>query len=378
VIHRFVRSEDTGGNKMGKTVSAMLSGMCMAMMALGPASAQPAAPGGSLGKAPSCTPPPAAPRPPAAAPAGGPPPAPPPRAKLPITAIPGVIASNVGWTKVWQHESNSADGLIPDQDGNVLMAQEDYDTVLRLHPDGSTDVAVAGAKGIGAVSIDRQGRLYGAHRTERPKSVKPDKDQIMNAIRILTPSEQVIGQAWAGNAPAERPNDLIADNHGGVWFTAVCLYYASPTGVTTVAENLNTNGINLSPDEKTLYVTNGPAIVAFDVKGPGKLANRRDFARLQAGGSGDGMAVDSAGRLYVSSGPGVQVFDKTGQYLGLIPTPRDVISVTIAGPDRKTLFVSGAGAEDDKGQPIKAGPQDWAATVYKIPLLAQGIKGHAK
>jgi sugar lactone lactonase YvrE len=74
----------------------------------------------------------------------------------------------------------------------------------------------------------------------------------------------------------------------------------------------------------------------------------------------------------------VQVIDKTGQYLGLIPTPRAVISVTIAGPDRKSLYVSGAGAEDDKGQPIKAGPQDWAATVYRIPLLATGLKDHAK
>jgi gluconolactonase len=148
--------------------------------------------------------------------------------------------------------------------------------------------------------------------------------------------------------------------------------------VTTAAENLNANGINLSPDERTLYVTNGPKIVAFDVEGPGKLANRRDFATLQAGGAGDGMAVDSGGRLYVRSGPGVQVFDKTGRYLGLIPTPRDVISVTIAGPDRRTLYVSGAGAEDEKGRSIKAGPQDWAATVYRIPLLAQGIRGHAK
>jgi gluconolactonase len=343
------------------------------MLGLAPAFAQPATPAQGLAKAPSCTPPPQPPRP-----AGARPATPPPRPKLPITAIPGVIAGDVSWTKVWQEAGNSADGLIPDKDGNVLMAQEDYDTVLRLHPDGATDVAVKDAKGIGSVSVDRQGRLYGAHRTERVGSTKPDKDQIMNAIRILTPRQQVIGQAWAGNANAERPNDLIADNHGGAWFTAVCLYYASPTGVTTVAQDLNTNGINLSPDEKTLYVTNGPTIVAFDVKGPGKLANRRDFATLQAGGSGDGMAVDSQGRLYVSSNPGVQVFDKTGHYLGLIPTPRGVISITIAGPDRRTLYMAGGGAEDDKGQPIKQGPQQTAATVYKIPLLAQGVKGHAK
>ncbi|HEY4029710.1 MAG TPA: SMP-30/gluconolactonase/LRE family protein [Caulobacteraceae bacterium] len=362
---------------MGKALSVIASGICTGALLLGQASAQPAAPASAptpvpgLGKAPACTPPPPA-QPPGAAPPAQP------RRDLPVTAIAGVIAGGQAWKKLWQQAGNGADGLIPDQDGNVLMAQEDSDTVLRLMPDGTTSVAVADAKGIGAVSMDRQGRLYGAHRTERPGSTKADRDQIFNAIRILTPAQQVIGQAWAGGAPAERPNDVIADNRGGAWFTAVCLYHASPRGVTTVADNLNANGVDLSPDEKTLYVTNGPTIVAFDVKGPGKLVNRRDFATLQAGGSGDGMAVDTAGRLYVSSGPGVQVFDKTGRYLGLIPSPRAVISITIAGPDRQTLYMAGSGADDDQGKPIRVGPQQTAATVYAIPLLAQGLKGHAK
>jgi gluconolactonase len=352
----------------------MVSGVCAAALLLGgaPAMAQTAGMTPALGSPPTCAQPPAPARP------AGPPPAAAPRPDLPITAIPGVIAAGAAWTKVWQAPGNSSDGLIPDPDGNVLMAQEDYDTVLRLHPDGTTDVAVKDAKGIGAISVDRQGRLYGAHRTERPGSTKPDREQITNAIRILTPSQQVIGKAWCGNANAERPNDVVADNNGGAYFTGVNLYYASPQGVTTVADNLNTNGINFSPDDKTLYVTNGPTVVAFDVTGPGVLANRHDFAHLDAGGGGDGMAVDSEGRLYVSSGPGVQVFDKAGKYLGLIPSPRGVISITIAGPDRKTLYMAGSGADDASGQPIRQGPQNTAATVYAVPLLAQGLKGHAK
>jgi gluconolactonase len=350
---------------MPRTAVSTVLGICaVVLLPAGAASAQ------ALGKAPSCT----APAP--AQPLAGPPPA---FARdLPITAIPGVIAAGVSWTKVWQQAGNSADGLIPDKDGNVLMAQEDYDTVLRLMPDGKTSVAVPDAKGLGSLSIDRQGRLYGAHRTERPGSTKPDVATIMNAITILTPKQQIVGQAWDGHAAAERPNDLITDNQGGAYFTAVCLYYASPKGVTTVAENLNTNGIDLSPDDKTLYVTNGPTVVAFDVQGPGVLGNRRDFAHLDAGGGGDGLAVDQAGRLYVSSGPGVQVFDKAGKYLGLIPSPRAVISITIAGPDRKTLYMAGSGADDANGQPIKQGPQQTAATVYAVPLLSQGLKGHAK
>src|SRR5580700_945540 len=94
---------------------------------------------------------------------------------LAITAIPGVVAAGGTWTKVWQAGGNSADGIIPDKDGSVLVAQEDYDAVLKIDENGKSSVSVANAKGIGALSMDRQGRLYGAHRTERPGSTKPGR-----------------------------------------------------------------------------------------------------------------------------------------------------------------------------------------------------------
>jgi gluconolactonase len=296
-----------------------------------------------------------------------------------ISAIPGVVAAGGRWTKVWQAAGNSADGILPDKDGSVLVAQEDYDTVLKIDENGKSTVFVANAKGIGSLSMDRQGRLYGAHRTERPGSTKPDKESIVNAITILAPERKTVAASWADGTPLTvRPNDLLADGTGGAYFTVGCLYYAGPKGVTVMADNIRTNGIAFGPDDKTLYVTNGDTLVAFDVEGPGMLANRRDFAKLLPGSMGDGTAVDSEGRLYVSSNLGVQVIDKTGKYLGVIPTPRDAISVAFAGPNKKTLFFVGSGADDDNGQPIRQGPQQTAATIYKLPVIAQGLKDRAK
>ncbi len=198
---------------------------------------------------------------------------------LTINAIPGVVAAGGRWSKVWQQAGNSADGIIPLKDGSVLVAQEDYDTVLKIDKDGKTSVHVANANGIGSISMDRKGRLYGAHRTERQGSTKPDRDSIVNAITLLAPERKTIADKWSdGSTLTVRPNDLTADNQGGAYFTSGCLYYASPKGVTVAAENLRTNGIVFSPDEKTLYVTNGGTLVAFDVSGPGMLTNRRDFA----------------------------------------------------------------------------------------------------
>jgi gluconolactonase len=339
------------------SASAFLLGQALAQSAGCIPSSQPVAPGAG-GRAPAA---PTAPR------------------NLAITAIPGVVAAGGQWTKIWQAGGNSADGIIPDKDGSVLVAQEDFDTVLKIDANGKASVAVANAKGIGSISMDRDGRLYGAHRTERAGSTKPDPASIVNAITMLAPERKTIADKWAdGMQLTVRPNDLTADGTGGVYFTVGCLYYAGPKGFTVAAENLRTNGIVFSPDRKTLYVTNGGALVAFEVTAPGMLTNRRDFAMLPAGSNGDGMVVDSEGRLYVTANPGVQVFDKAGKYLGLIPTPRGIISVTFAGADRKTLYVVGSGADDEKGQAIREGPQQTAATIYKLPVIAQGLKGGAK
>jgi gluconolactonase len=149
--------------------------------------------------------------------------------------------------------------------------------------------------------------------------------------------------------------------------------------VTSLGDNIRSNGIMLSPDEKTLYVTNGGSILAFDIQPDGAVVNRRDFAKLD-GGNGDGMAVDAAGRLYVTSAPGVQVFNPDGKHLGTIPAPRNPISVAFSGPDKKTLYIVGSGAlgPDGKEFTTPAGVRNNAKTIYKIPVIAEGFKGRAK
>src|SRR5207253_478632 len=102
--------------------------------------------------------------------------------------------------------------------------------------------------------------------------------------------------------------------------------------------------------------------------------------KLEGGGNGDGMAIDAAGRLYVTSQSGVQVLDRNGAYLGLIPTPRAAISAAFAGPDKKTLYIVGSGARGPDGQELTTPPgvRNNAKTIFKIATLAQGYRGRAK
>jgi gluconolactonase len=296
-----------------------------------------------------------------------------------ITEIPGVIAGGAKWTLAWQGTDN-ADGIAGTADGALLFAQEQPSRISKLDRNGKVSIYLEDTHGAGAVAIDSRGRILTVQRTCTDPGGKPAQCTEPTAVAVLAPERKRLAESFEGKSLG-RLNDLAVDKKGGVYFNGTGTYYLNPTGqVSNVGENIRTNGITLSPDEKTLYVTNGGVIVAFDVQPDGTVKNQRDFGKLEAGGSGDGMVVDSAGRLYVTYAPGVQVLSPEGKFLGLIPTPRNAISVAFAGPDKKTLYIVGSGAlgPDGKEFATPAGVRNNAKTIYRIAMLAQGFQGRAK
>jgi gluconolactonase len=168
-------------------------------------------------------------------------------------------------------------------------------------------------------------------------------------------------------------NDLVADSRGGVYLsiTGAGVFYADAKGVMSkYGEVPQANGIILSGDEKTLYVTNGGVVLAFDVNADGSLTNQREFGKLQGGQAGDGSAIDTEGRLYVATGASVDVFSPKGQFLGSIRGPQGLHGTAFGGPDKKTLF--GIVFYGDWGTPSARN------RIIAIPTLAQGYTGRAK
>jgi len=297
--------------------------------------------------------PPKGPGPAPAKAAGGGPPSP---REYTVTEIPGVIAGGQRWKEVWQGEGNNADGIIATSDGGILLAQNDSSKVVKLDKDGKTTDVYTGLNTSGSVGMSSKGgALFVVNRG------------LHESIMQLAPQRKTLADKFNGD-PLDCLggvlNDLTADSKGGVYFTAGVVFHADAKGnVTRYGDNINTNGIMLSSDEKHLYVTNNSSLVVFDVQKDGSLANQREFAKFEGGG-GDGSTFDAAGRFYVTSGAGIQVIGPDGKNLGVIPVPRGVISVTISGPDRKTLYA----VNNDQRN-------DWIIT---IPLIAQGPKGRGK
>ena len=315
-----------------------------------------------------------------------------PEAQVDIAAIPGVVSGDAQWTKFWEGPM-IVDGMTADADGNVLFAQEQSNSIIKVWPDGKWWVQWPFVHGAGAVSIDAQGRTFAADRSCTDPGLGWGANcTVLPRIVQLTPERKVIADKFADGSTLGRINDLAADGLGGAYYTQGGLFHAKADGtVDTIVAAGNpqqggvfTNGLVLSPDGKTLYVTNRTTILAFDVGADGALSNRRDFATLQGEpqGSfgGDVLPVDAEGRLYVTGGAGIYVFDTGGKQLGIIPTPRRAITATFAGPDRKTLYIGTLGANTPTGEnwTTPQGVRNIAATIYGVDTLASGPAKRAK
>jgi gluconolactonase len=259
-------------------------------------------------------------------------------------AIPGVVAAGVTPELVSEAFDNT-EGPLGMPDGGLLFSDTNAGRTYRLAPDGKIAVYRENTDRGNGIAMYRDGTLVWAE--ERRLSWK---NQANGGYSSITPGFRLF-----------QPNDLIMDSKGGIYFTdpgprpvvpnlKVNVYYLGPYTRTPIVVDDSVgrpNGVQLSNDERTLYVANtiGTAVLAYDVQPDGTLKNKRPFAGqlgIPAGmdGFGDGMAIDTEDRLYVASLNGVQIFDKTGKYLGVIKVPRQPSNVAFAGPNKSTLYIT--------------------------------------
>src|SRR5262249_23880489 len=153
------------------------------------------------------------------------------------------------------------------------------------------------------------------------------------------------------------PDDVIVRSDGTIYFTdgefpptgtfsltPLPVYQLPPGGEALVNGGTvnGPNGVELSPDEKTLYVDadyDGSG-VKFDVAADGTL---KKGATLATGLSGpDSLCLDADGNLYVGVSTGLQVLRPDGSKVKIIPvmSAQGVTNCTFGGDDGKTLYIT--------------------------------------
>ena len=195
--------------------------------------------------------------------------------------------------------TNNIEGPAFDKNGNLYVVNFQKDgTIGLVKADGSAELFITLPEGstANAIQFDSKGNMYLADFTGH------------NVLMVNMKTKKV--EVYVHNDSFNQPNDICInkkdqlfasdpnwkDGSGKLWRID-----KGGKAVLLMDQMGTTNGIALSPDEKTLYVNESKQrkIWSFAVDKKGNLSNKTLFAEFQDFGF-DGMKCDNQGNLYVS------------------------------------------------------------------------------
>jgi gluconolactonase len=236
--------------------------------------------------------------------------------------------------------------LFSDIPGNRIIKWSDSDGISTfLEPILAPDANTGAEGGSNGLTLDGTGRLR---------------------IAVLNEdmTRSTLADSYGGNRFAS-PNDVVVHSDGSLYFTDPS--YGLPEGdldpqkqmtwngvyrltrngqVQLLTHQTMPNGLALSPDEKTLYVTNSlpteRTLTAYPVLDGGTLGEGvllLDMNEHPESGSPDGIKVDNAGNIWMTGPDGVWAIGADGEHLGTI-APDERPANLAFGNDGKTLYMT--------------------------------------
>lgn len=230
---------------------------------------------------------------------------------------------------------NYKDGIL-----YVVNYQKDG-TIGAVKPNGEVELYVTLPEGsiANAIQFDKNGNMllpdFKAHNI-----LKVDKKT--KAVTVYSHTDQF-----------NQPNDICISKKGHLfvsdpnWKEATGQIWRIDTNGKPILlkdKMGTTNGIELSPDEKILYVNESiqRKIWKFDVDTKGNIGNQQLFAEVPDFGF-DGMKCDSKGNLYVTRwGKGtIVIYSPEGKQLREVEMKgKKTSNLNFGGKDKKTCYVT--------------------------------------
>jgi len=261
------------------------------------------------------------------------------------------------------------EGPTVDRDGNVYFTEMVSQRIMKLTPKGVLSTFRERSNNANGLLIDPQGRLVTCEGAESERTgVRLTFEPQITRTDLSTGTMEVLADNYQGK-PFVGPNDVTIDGKGRLYFTDLpggAVYRIDGSGqlarILAAADIQRPNGIQISPDDTTLYLieanrAEGGArmIRGYDLRSDGTVANMRVHYNFYPGRSADGMSIDTLGNLYASAGmnqlrgssetldtkTGVYVISPQGKLLNFIPIQEDFITNNaFGGSDMKTLYVT--------------------------------------
>ena len=218
--------------------------------------------------------------------------------------------------------------------------------VMTLNLDGNTETIVEMQNYPSGLGWDLQGRLLIVSMQDR-RLLRLDPDGLTEVADI-------------SDLATYHCNDMVIDKHGNAYignfgydittnapFKSAEIILVTPDGQARIVANNMAfpNGTVITPNSRTLIVgeTIGACLTAFDIENDGSLINRRIWAHLRRGAIPDGICLDSEGGIWVASPStsevlrvleGGEVSDRIK-----IQDENSAYACMLGGPSRKKLFI---------------------------------------
>lgn len=261
------------------------------------------------------------------------------------------------------------EGPAVDREGNVYFSEMVSQRIMKLSVSGVLSTFRERSNNANGLLIDPQGRLVACEGAESQRTgVTVKFKPRITRTDLRTGKMEVLADNYQGK-PFVGPNDVTIDGKNRLYFTDLtggAVYRIDGPGQLTrilaAPDIQRPNGIQISPDDETLYLieANGAVggarmIRAYDLRADGTVSNMRVHYNFYPGRSADGMSIDTQGNLYAAAGmnqlrgtsetldtkTGVYVISPQGKLLKFIPIVEDFITNNaFGGPDMKTLYVT--------------------------------------
>lgn len=237
-----------------------------------------------------------------------------------------------------------ADGPIWVKEGYLMFTDVPTNQVWKFVPGEGSAVVRENSNGAAGQAVDAQGRFYLCESHTR------------RIIRIDRRGKtEVLAERWQGKK-FNAPNDITVRYDGHAYFTDPAfgsaneqreldfygVYHIGPKGeLTLVAKPTGRpNGITLSPNGRTLYVSNADEknIRAYDLDKNGEPSNERILVK-GIDGVPNGLRTDEKGNLYCAA-RAVEIYSAEGKSIRQIKLAEEPSNLSFGDGDLATLFVT--------------------------------------
>lgn len=236
--------------------------------------------------------------------------------------------------------TSGVEGPAVDRDGNIYAVNFGKEgTIGKVTAEGKPALFVQlpeGSTGNG-IRFDSHGNMFIADYTGH------------NVLKVDMGTKQV--SVHAHEPAMSQPNDIAIDSKDRIYASdpnwkggTGRVWRVDTDGKVTLLDSMGktTNGIEVSPDEKTLYVNAGREVFAYDLSADGNVSNKKRIIEFPDFGM-DGMRADVSGNLYIARfGKGTVVkLSPNGEILKEVPlTGKKVTNVAFGGKDGRTVYAT--------------------------------------